>query len=103
MNSIILGGDHVRRALSDPGFFTQMPEFSALQVKANTMRNAPTKVGCSSCRQNRIRESLHGSFVSILNSLSTSAMERFKKYLGADELLINAYDSSTGKTALKRY
>lgn len=103
MSSTILGADHVRRALADTRFFQEMPEFSSLKAKISTMKNAPTKHGCSSCRENRIRSSVHSDFVNILNSLPTSAIQRFKKYLGVGELMINAYDPKTGKTVLKKY
>ena len=103
MSRTILSADHVRKALSDPKFFDMMPEFSALKSKLDTMKKAPTKYGCSSCREKRLRSSLHSDFVTTLNSLPTSALQRFKKYLGSDELLINAYDTKSGKTVLKRY
>lgn len=103
MNNMILGADHVRKAIADPNFYQQMPEFAAVQAKVNTIKSASGKRGCSSCQQRRIQSSVHGDFVGVLNSLSTSAMERLKKYFGTDTLMINAFDTATGKTVLKRY
>lgn len=102
MNSVLLGSEHVSRAMADPRFFDQMPEFSVLKNKINLVKSASTR-GCSSCKERRIRQTYQGDFVKILNTLSTSAMTRLKRYLGADELLVNAFDQSTHKTVLKKY
>lgn len=102
MNNVILGGDHIRHALADPNFFVQMPEFAALQSKMKTLKLAKGP-GCQKCHDRQVRTSLHSDFVGILNSLTNSAMLRFKKYLGTDMLMVNAYDPKTGRTVLKRY
>lgn len=102
MKNVVLGGDHIRHALADQSFFNQMPEFAALNSKMRTMKVAKGP-GCARCHDRQVRTSLHGDFVSILNTLSNTAMLRFKKYLGADTLMVNAYDPKTGRTVLKRY
>lgn len=103
MHNIVLGGDHIRQATSDPEFYKIMPEFASLQTKFSALVTARGRQGCSSCAKRTIQGSLHGDFVNILNTLSTSAMLRLKKYLKADTLMVNAYDNTTGKTVLKRY
>ena len=103
MRNMILGADHIRKAMSDPSFFQAMPEFASVQAKMNTIKSASGRRGCSSCQQRRIQSSVQGDFVGVLNTLSTAAMGRLKKYFGTDTLMINAFDTSEGRTVLKRY
>lgn len=97
---VLLGQDHIRRALSDDRFFSMMPEFAQLRKKMEAA-HADLHSGCAPCRRRRVAQSMSADFASVLNGLSPDGISRFKKYLGVGRLLMRAMDRSTGRVVLK--
>lgn len=98
--TVVFGASHVSKAISDPNFFSLLPEFLPIQTKIKTM-NVDLSTGCSPCKKRRIATSVNSDFVSILNNLSDDGFQRLKKWVGADRLLVHAMDRAQGKPVLK--
>jgi len=92
----------VSSALGDAKFYTQVPEFSTLRNKLKAMRvKIDKKTGCHGCKSRRVQQNLFKDFCSVLTSLNPGALQRFKKYLGAERLMLNTQDPVTGGVKLK--
>jgi len=96
----ILGVDHIKKAIGDANFFTQLPEFLAVKRKMEAM-HVDFNTGCSPCKKRRVATSLTSDFVSILTGLSDDGMSRIKKYLGIPRLLVRSVNKQTGKIEMK--
>lgn len=89
----ILQTSHVERAMSDPNFFTAMPEF--LPVKKRAESTVQLHKGCNTCAKRRLRQQSGSDFVRIMNSLPDSALQRLKRYFGFQRMLVRAIDPVT--------
>lgn len=98
--TVVFGASHISKAVSDPNFFSLMPEFLPIQTKIRTMK-VDLSTGCSPCKKRRIATSVNSDFVSILNTLSDDGFQRLKKWAGADRLLVHAMDKSRNRPVLK--
>lgn len=96
----ILSPSHITKAIGDPNFFNLMPEFQTIKRKIDAM-HVDLNTGCSPCKKRRIATSLTSDFISILNNLSDNGLQRIKKYIGVNRLLIRAVNNQTGKMELK--
>ena len=97
---VILGPEHIKRAVADDNFYSMLPEFLTVRRKIEAM-HVNLKKGCSSCAMRRIASTVNTDFVSILNSLTSDGMKRLKKYVGASRLLIRAVNKTTGRMELR--
>ena len=86
---IILGQGHVTRALADPAFFSQMPEFASFRVKMQAMHaDLTVKRGCSGCKKTRVVRNLFSEFLTVARALSPDGLSRLKAYFGVDRLML---------------
>lgn len=97
---VLIGTDHINRALGDANFFTQLPEFLPVKKKMEAALAAPGP-GCMACRRRRAMGSATSDFISVLSTLSDSGLARMKKYLGVERLLVRTVNRSSGKVELK--
>jgi hypothetical protein len=98
----ILGPSHVKRAIGDPNFYAQMPEFLTIKRKLDAMHiNLNSGKGCSSCKMRRAANTVYSDFASIVASLSPDSLARFKKYLGVNKLVINKVNPATNRVSLQ--
>ena len=97
---VILGTDHIKRAIGDANFFTMMPEFLPIRKKMEAM-HVDFSTGCSPCKKRRTAVSLSSDFTSILTSLSDDGLKRIKKYLGVNGLLVRTVNRQTNKVEMK--
>ena len=92
----LLSEQEIKDSMADARFYEQMPEFLPLRKKMQAMHNdLITPHGCSSCAKNRAYRSLGGDYLTIVSSLKADAVDRFKRYFGADELRANTLDPET--------
>lgn len=98
--TVVFGASHISRAISDPNFFSLMPEFLPIRTKIATMK-VDLSTGCSPCKKRRIASSVNSDFVSIMNSMSDDGFQRLKKWVGADRLLVHAMDRARNRPVLK--
>jgi hypothetical protein len=99
---IILGPSHVKRAIGDPNFYIQMPEFLTIKRKLDAMHvNLNSGKGCSSCKMRRATNTVYSDFASIASSLSSDGLARLKKYLGVERLVINKVNPATNRVSLQ--
>ena len=96
----ILEASHIQRAIGDPNFYAAMPEFLPVKHKVDSL-HVDLGRGCSSCQRRRVATTVNSDFVSVLNSLSPDGFARFKKYIGAEKLLVRAMDRKLGRTVLR--
>lgn len=94
---IEIGPAEISKATGDAEFFKQMPEFAALKVKMDTMKESTTR-GCTPCRHRRIVASVNGDFMRLVNTLSEDGKKRLKKYYDADQIKYNTVDRIARKT-----
>ncbi len=97
---VILESAHIQRAISDPNFFTRMPEFLPVKKKMEALHVDMGK-GCSTCRRRRLANTVNSDFVSVLNSLTPDGYARLKKYIGAEKLLVRAMDRTLNRPVLR--
>ena len=83
----------VAQCMRDPAFFTKLPEYTSLRIKAKVTRTAPAG-GCTACTQRRMDASLLKDFNTVTGVLSADAVRRLKEYLGADTLMLRRADGS---------
>jgi hypothetical protein len=95
----ILSPDHIRKAIVDERFYAMLPEFMTLKKKLQASH--VDIAGCKPCQKRRAAISLTSDFVSILNTLSSDGLQRIKKYVGADRLLVRATNRTTGKLEMR--
>ena len=99
---VLLGETATQKALSDPAFFTAMPEFMPFRAKMEQMKADLTRPGgCSSCRRRRVVRSLFGEFMATTLSLSPDGIARLKGYFGVPNFLVNHMDTTTGKVQVR--
>jgi hypothetical protein len=90
----------VNKAMSDPRFFAEMPEFLPLSIKLKTVVQPPIGRGCSSCQKRRLVQNIFLDFMNILSSLSPDALARLKQYYGIPAIIFNARDAQ-GRITLR--
>lgn len=97
---VILGPEHIKRAVADDNFYSMLPEFLTIRRKLDAM-HVNLKKGCSSCQMRRVAGTVNSDFVAILNRLTSDGMKRLKRYVGASRLLIRATNRTTGRMELR--
>lgn len=97
---VLLGQDHIKRAIGDDNFFTLMPEFASIRKKMEAMHVDFNK-GCSPCKKRRVATSLTSDFVSVLSNLSDDGLKRVKQYLGVPRLLVRTVNRDTARVEMK--
>lgn len=92
----LLAEQEIKDSMADARFYEQMPEFLPLRMKMKALHNdLITPHGCSSCAKNRAYRSLGGDYLRIVESLRGDAIERMRRYFGADELRATTLDQTT--------
>lgn len=92
----LLAEREIKDSMADARFYEQMPEFLPLRKKMQAMHNdLITPKGCSNCAKNRAYRSLGGDYLTIVANLKEQAVERLRKYFGADELRATTIDPVT--------
>jgi len=92
----------VSSALSDPTFFSKVPEFLPLKAKLVTMKaNLEKPGGCSSCRKRRVVRNLYKDFMSLFLVLNPDALNRIKGYYGVQKFMVHGHEKATGKAVVK--
>lgn len=104
---VMLGGEHISKAVSDSNFFRTMPEFSSIQAQINTMHiDVHAKRGCSSCNKRRLHANIDGNFAAIASRLPDDRVKVLKKYLGLDNdqpFFVRAVNPATHQLILKQF
>lgn len=99
---VVLGPEHVKKAIVDPEFFSKLPEFLTVKHKLEAMHaNLNSNKGCSSCKMRRAVNTVYSDFARIASSLSLDGLTRLKDYLKAEKLVINRMDPITRRVSLK--
>lgn len=102
MNNIVLDRNRVMKAMQDPGFYSQVPEFGGLKSRIVQANSAPApKQGCASCQQRAQLSSLFSAFVRVVDGLGPDGIRRLKQYLGVDALTVSATDPITGAVKVR--
>ena len=100
----LLGEPHVSKALADPQFFVQLPEFLSLRVKMQAMHaDLSAATGCGGCRRRRVVGNLYADFCSIITALTPDGIGRLKQYLGCQALMLNTVDPLTHQVRLRMF
>lgn len=92
---LTIGRAEVSKAMGDPEFLKEFPEFRTMKNKAE-MLSKTAGGGCSSCRQGRIVGNLTLEFLNILAGLDQDRVAAIKGYFKADKLVYTAFDKLTG-------
>lgn len=93
---VLLNAPMATKALGDPNFYSQVPEFLPLKQKVTQMQVQLKKGrGCSSCKKRRIQKTLFSDFLTVVKALSPDGMARLKAYLGAQALMLQWRDRQT--------
>lgn len=104
---VMLGGQHIAKAVSDDNFFKLMPEFASVKAQINTMHiDINGKKGCNSCNKRRLHANIDGNFAAIVSQLPDERAKVLKKYLGIEEdrpFFIRAINPATQKLILKSF
>ena len=107
MAAVILGGEHINRAVSNDEFFSLMPEFAPIKAQMSTMKfNPHARSGCSACNKRRMHASIDGNFASIAARLPNDRAKVLKKYLGIGDdqkFYIRAIEPVTHNLELKEF
>lgn len=100
--SVMLGGAHISKAVSDDSFFRTMPEFMPIKAKISAMHaDMSSKSGCAPCRQKRVRANIEADFASIASSLTPDGAARLKRYFCEDRMTVFARNPRTGNAYVK--
>lgn len=92
----LLAEREIKDSMADARFYEQMPEFLPLRMKMKALHNdLITPHGCTNCAKNRAYRSLGGDYLRIVASLRGDAVDRLRKYFGADELRATILDTET--------
>lgn len=97
----LLAEQEIKDSMADARFYEQMPEFLPLRMKMKAMHDdLVTPHGCSNCAKNRVYRSLGGDYLRIVDGLTGNpdAVERLRRYFGADELRATVLDPATRQT-----
>lgn len=97
----LLAEQEIKDSMADARFYEQMPEFLPLRVKMKALHDdLITPHGCSNCAKNRVYRSLGGDYLRIVDGLTSNpdAVERLRRYFGADELRATVLDPTTRQT-----
>ena len=104
---VMLGGAHISKAVSDPGFFRTMPEFASVKAQIDTMHiDVNSKKGCNSCNKRRLHANIDGNFAAIASRLPYERAKVLKKYLGIEEdrpFFIRAINPADRKLILRQF
>lgn len=104
---VMLGGEHITKAVSDDGFFRLMPEFSSVKAQIAAMHiDLNSKKGCSSCKKRRLHNNIDGNFAAIASRLPPERARVLKKFLGVDDdqkFFIRAVNPATRQLVLKTF
>ena len=96
----IISTSVVARAVVDPKFYQQLPEFTSISMKLVASHEPELKGGCGSCRRKRMAVNVFQDFVAIMAGLNTDATARLKQYLGIQSLMYHGRDAQ-GRMMLK--
>ena len=96
----IISSAMIARALMDPKFFQQLPEFLPIQMKLVASKEPQIKGGCGSCRQRRMVVNSFQDFMHTIASLSPDALVRLKLYFAVPSIMLHSRDAS-GRPQLK--
>jgi len=103
---VMLGGVHVTKAVSDPNFFKEMPEFASIKAQIDMMHiDVNSKKGCSACNKRRLHTNIDGNFAAIVSRLEGERAKKFKKLVGIGEdrtLYVRAVNPATRQLILKQ-
>jgi hypothetical protein len=92
----------VMRALEDPNFYTAVPEFLLIRKRVTELQESlKVRRGCSGCKRRRVHRTLFSDFTGVLNNMAPDGIERLKKYLGAQALMLQWRDPSTKQHKVK--
>lgn len=92
----LLAEREIKDSMADARFYEQMPEFLPLRKKMQAAHNdLITPKGCTQCAKNRAYRTHSGDYLTIVASLKGDAVERMRKYFGADELRATTLDPVT--------
>ena len=105
-SGILLGSSHFERAVEDPMFFIEMPEFESIRSLIDlSPDNGTSKNTCSQCEKRRKMSNLTNKFLSIAFELSEERVQTLKKYIGIKEdtpLYIRRFNSKGNKLETKK-
>ena len=103
---VMLGGEHIAKAVSDPEFFKVMPEFASIKAQIDTMHiDINSKKGCNACNKRRLHANIDGNFAAIVSRLPDGRAKALKKYLGIEDdrsFFIRAINPADGKLILRK-
>jgi len=91
----------VSSSLTDPNFYTAVPEFLTLQPNLKALNVSIKPGGCTSCAKRRVETNMYKSYLTVVQSLDANAVQRLKSYFKVDQLLINAVDPANGTFIFK--
>lgn len=86
----------VNRAMTDPDFRKNCPEFLAVQPSVT-----PTTKPCPHCQMRKVQQSQSAAFFNTAAKLDAAGLARLKKYFGIQQLMLNARDPVTGAVRLR--
>lgn len=92
----LLAEQEIKDSMADARFYEQMPEFLPLRRKMQAAHDdLVTPHGCTNCAKNRVFRSMGGDYIRIAENLKGDAIDRFRRYFGADELRATVLDPVT--------
>ena len=104
---IMLGGEHITKAVSDDKFFELMPEYASIKAQIATMHiDVNSKKGCNACNKRRLHSNIDGNFAAITSRLTDERAKVLKKYLGIPDdqkFFIRAVNPADHKLILKSF
>ena len=103
--AVVLGGEHINKAVEDNNFYKLMPEFIPVRLQLEKMHTSlKSKIGCQPCNKRRIHANIDSNFAAIASCLHEDRAKVLKKYLGIGEdqkFYIRAVNPATKKPIMK--
>jgi len=101
-NAKILSFSMVSQGLMDLKFYDLLPEFSTLKNKLQLLKvDIVKKTGCTGCQKRRVEANMFKDFLSIVQALDASSMQKFKEYYKIDKLMLNVINPQTKNVEFK--
>ena len=91
-----------QQAMSDPTFYSKMPEFVGLKEKITAVKAQLERPGgCGGCRKRKIIRNVYREFMDRFANLNPEGIKRIKSYYGVEKFMIHGREKATGKAVVK--
>ena len=99
---MIMSQGVVRKLVTDPDFYKQIPEFVSLRTYQEKLKSETKKSGgCSGCKQKRVEFNTMSAFIYVLASINEEAAGRLKRFLGVEKIQYHGFNKNKGSYELR--